>query len=111
MALQFDEPFQWRQLAACRGPHHASVFFPPTRTERREEKREREKRAKAICNDCVVHVDCLEYALHIREQHGIWGGLNELERREILMSRPPTGSDFREDTDPWPDGTRPSQER
>ena len=25
-----------------------------------------------------------EYALEIRERHGIWGGLNELERQDIL---------------------------
>ena len=31
--------------------------------------------------------ECREYALKIREQHGIWGGLNELERREILTTR------------------------
>jgi WhiB family redox-sensing transcriptional regulator len=27
---------------------------------------------------------CLEYALRIRESHGIWGGLNEYERRQLL---------------------------
>ena len=28
--------------------------------------------------------DCLNYALTIREPHGIWGGLNELERKQVL---------------------------
>lgn len=88
MALQDDERLQWRKRAACRGPH-ASIFFPPTGTERREDKRRREERAKAICRTCSVCSDCLEYALHIREQHGIWGGLNESERRERLLAAAP----------------------
>ena len=73
----------WQIKAACRGPQ-ASVFFPPPSFERKEEKLERESRAKAICEECSVIEECRDYALRIREQHGIWGGLNELERREIL---------------------------
>ncbi len=88
MALDADEPIEWRKRAACRGPH-ASIFFPPTVPERREEKRQREERAKSICKTCSVCSDCLEYALHIREQHGIWGGLNETERREMLLAAAP----------------------
>jgi WhiB family redox-sensing transcriptional regulator len=33
-----------------------------------------------------VRRECLGYALEIREPHGIWGGLNENERRELLES-------------------------
>ena len=73
----------WQLKAACRGPQ-ASVFFPPPRFERKDEKLERERRAKAICQICSVREDCLEYALRIREPHGIWGGLNETERRQFL---------------------------
>lgn len=75
----------WQLKAACRGPQ-ASVFFPPPRFERKEEKLERERRAKAICHACSVCADCLEYALRIREPHGIWGGLNEVERRQWLAT-------------------------
>jgi len=63
------------------------VFFPPPSFERKEEKLERESRAKAICGECRVIDECRDYALEIREQHGIWGGLNELERRKILSQR------------------------
>jgi WhiB family redox-sensing transcriptional regulator len=73
---------QWQLKAACRGPQ-AAVFFPPTSPERRDEKRFRERNAKAICEMCSVRSDCLSYALTIREQHGIWGGLSESERREL----------------------------
>ncbi|MEZ5142575.1 MAG: WhiB family transcriptional regulator [Acidimicrobiales bacterium] len=72
--------------AACRGPQ-ASVFFPPPQFERKEEKLERESRAKEICTTCAVRKDCLEYALSIREPHGIWGGLNEVERKQLLAQR------------------------
>lgn len=72
--------------AACRGPQ-AAVFFPPPQFERKEEKLERERRAKAICADCSVQRDCLEYAVAIREPHGIWGGLNEVERKQLFAER------------------------
>ena len=75
----------WQLRAACRGPQ-AVVFFPPPRFERKGEKNERERRAKAICNDCSVQPLCLSYALKIREPHGIWGGLNEAERRRSLSA-------------------------
>lgn len=83
MALRNDHMIEWQVRAACRGPH-SSVFFPPPRPERREEKRRRELSAKAICDSCPVRDACLDYALDIREQHGIWGGLSETERRELL---------------------------
>lgn len=75
----------WQMRAACRGPQ-AAVFFPPPQFERKDEKLERETRAKAICASCSVREPCLEYALAIREPHGIWGGLNENERKQLLSS-------------------------
>jgi len=73
----------WQRRAACRGPESA-LFFPPTFPEARPDRDAREARAKAICASCPVRPECLEFALTIREPHGIWGGLNELERRELL---------------------------
>lgn len=73
---------EWQFRAACRGPQSA-VFFPPPTPERRDEKRFREDSAKAICKTCPVQSPCLDYALSIREQHGIWGGLSEAERRNL----------------------------
>ena len=76
----------WQTKAACRGPH-AAVFFPPTTFERKDDKEAREARAKAICASCPVRQPCLDYAMRIREPHGIWGGLNEAERKQLLASR------------------------
>lgn len=69
--------------AACRGPQ-AEVFFPPAHFERKEEKLEREHLAKGICDTCPVREPCLKYAIRIKEPHGIWGGLNELERKQLV---------------------------
>src|SRR3546814_14618959 len=77
-AQRVDEA--WQMKAACRGPQ-ATVFFPPSHFERKEEKLDREERAKAICRTCSVREPCLSYAVRIREPHGIWGGLNEAERK------------------------------
>ena len=76
----------WQHRAACRGPQ-ASVFFPPAQFERKEDKVARELRAKEICRQCPVREPCLTYALKIREPHGIWGGLNELERKQLLAQQ------------------------
>ena len=73
----------WQMKAACRGPQ-AAVFFPPSHFERKDEKEAREGRAKGICATCSVKRQCLDYALRIKEPHGIWGGLNEVERRQLL---------------------------
>jgi len=80
-AIRNDE--LWQIRAACRGPQ-AAVFFPPSHFERKDEKLERETRAKAICDQCAVREPCLDFAIAIREPHGIWGGLNELERKALL---------------------------
>jgi WhiB family redox-sensing transcriptional regulator len=84
-ALRTDDA--WQVKAACRGPQ-ATVFFPPSTFERKDEKLERERRAKAICATCAVRQPCLDYALRIREPHGIWGGLSESERKRMLEPRP-----------------------
>lgn len=76
----------WQLKAACRGPQ-AVVFFPPSYVERKDERAAREREAKAICRSCGVSSDCLEYALRIKEPHGIWGGMNEAERKQLLDRR------------------------
>jgi len=83
-ALQREN--SWQLRAACRGPQ-AVVFFPPTAFERKEEKLEREARAKDICTGCSVRLECLDYAISIREPHGIWGGANEVERKNLMGQR------------------------
>lgn len=73
----------WQRQAACRGPESA-LFYPPAVPEARPDREGRERRAKAICARCPVRLPCLEFALEIREPHGIWGGLSESERRALI---------------------------
>jgi WhiB family redox-sensing transcriptional regulator len=72
----------WQREAECRGDQRR-YFFPPASSERRDEKERRERHAKALCARCAVRAECLDTALRANETHGIWGGLNELERRHL----------------------------
>lgn len=83
MVAALTEENLWQRRAACRGPG-STLFFAPTNPEPRPEREVREHRAKQICAECDVRTECLDYALRIREPHGIWGGYNELERRAML---------------------------
>jgi WhiB family redox-sensing transcriptional regulator len=77
---------QWRADAACRA-QSAVHFFAPAHVERKPEKDAREGAARALCRRCPVREPCLEFALLVQEPHGIWGGLNELERGRLSRKR------------------------
>jgi len=81
-----DLQIGWQYRAACKGPV-SNLFFAPNHLERKEQRLARESAAKAICRTCPVLAECREYALLVREPHGIWGGLNEYERRQLLARR------------------------
>lgn len=74
---------EWQAEGLCRG-NHSHLFFPPSTIERKDERERREMKAKAICSVCQVQGECLDYAVTIREPYGIWGGLTEIERRQLL---------------------------
>ena len=76
----------WRVYGKCYG-ENAVHFFPPSHFERKPEKDAREGAARALCAACPVRVECLDYALTVQEPHGIWGGMNELERRRLLRKQ------------------------
>jgi WhiB family redox-sensing transcriptional regulator len=38
-----------------------------------------------ICNACEVKQECLNYALRVKESHGVWGGLTTPERENLRM--------------------------
>jgi WhiB family redox-sensing transcriptional regulator len=44
-------------------------------------------RAKAVCQGCAVRDDCLEWSLVTAQDAGVWGGLDEDERRELRRRR------------------------
>jgi WhiB family transcriptional regulator, redox-sensing transcriptional regulator len=76
----------WQQRAACQGMD-SSRFFGPER-ERATAGAARIAAAKGVCADCSVVLECRVFALHSGEPYGVWGGLSEYERAEILDSIP-----------------------
>lgn len=78
------EHWDWQLDGACRGEDSA-VFFYPDR-ERGNARVRREAAAKAICRQCPVQEMCRRHALAVREPYGVWGGLSEKEREEIIAA-------------------------
>ena len=79
--------------ANCRGKP-VDWWYPTEHLDR--DARQRIATAIAICRDCCIRLDCLEYSLKW-EPVGIWGGFPESERhrlrkeRDIFCSRPVGG--------------------
>jgi WhiB family transcriptional regulator, redox-sensing transcriptional regulator len=82
-ALATREQEGWRDLARCQ-TDNAVHFYAPSHFERKPEKDRRESQARALCRACAVRAECLAESLRSAESHGIWGGLNELERKRLL---------------------------
>ncbi|MGX7730134.1 WhiB family transcriptional regulator [Rhodococcus sp. 2H158] len=75
----------WRLHARCRfvGP---DTFYAPE-DETWGERQRRERAARDICAACPVRLPCRDHAVKNKEQHGIWGGLTERERRGLRHVR------------------------
>lgn len=81
----------WRDRAACLAVD-PEIFFPVGTTGPALDQIDD---AKAVCLGwCIVRKDCREFALRTRQQYGVWGGLDEDERRAMLRraSRARAGS-------------------
>ncbi|MBA3723745.1 MAG: WhiB family transcriptional regulator [Candidatus Levybacteria bacterium] len=76
--------WDWQLRARCRGMD-SSVFYSPD-GERGTDKQDRETQAKKICNPCPVKTECLVFAFEHEELYGVWGGMTEDERRNLLKS-------------------------
>ena len=71
--------YTWRSLAVCRGTD-PDLFFPVGTT---GQALVQIARAKEVCDECPVRVECLDYAIATNQDSGIWGGLDEEQRRSI----------------------------
>ena len=71
----------WREQAACAGVD-PDLFFPLGESGPVNEPMI--DAAKALCEECVVKQDCLNYVLANNEKYGIWGGTTPKERRAII---------------------------
>ena len=69
----------WRDDAACRDVD-PTLYFPlgtgPAALEQAAQ-------AKSVCSACPVVQQCLVFAVTTNQEYGIWGGLDEEERREV----------------------------
>lgn len=83
-------PQPWKAQASCRDVD-PDLFYPgPGHLGRQDA-----AKAKAVCAACKVRLDCLAYAMAHNEEHGIWGGTTEKDRRLLrtalrTIARQPT---------------------
>jgi WhiB family redox-sensing transcriptional regulator len=68
----------WRTRAACRS-EDPDLFFPVGVT---GPAIPQIAAAKAVCAGCPVREACRAFAITTHQEYGIWGGLDEEERRE-----------------------------
>lgn len=45
-----------------------------------------DKAISLYCNQCSVTVECLKWALITGEEHLVWGGVTDIERRKAIKS-------------------------
>ena len=73
----------WIEHAACLD-EDPELFFPVGST---PPALAQTRRAKAVCTPCPVRGECLRWALDTCQDAGVWGGLDEEERRVIRRQR------------------------
>lgn len=72
-----------RDKGACKGLD-ATIFYPDNNDET--------EAAVAICQECLVVQECLDYAMEKREEFGILGGKTQTQRKRIATQRRALGS-------------------
>ncbi|PWI09750.1 hypothetical protein DIZ27_14535 [Streptomyces sp. NWU339] len=79
-----ERPAEWSESAACAAEGaDPAVFFPK---DFRREAPLIAAQAKEFCQRCPVVAECLAHALAVPEWTGVWGGLDEDERRSLRRS-------------------------
>jgi WhiB family redox-sensing transcriptional regulator len=73
----------WRSLSACRHSD-PELFFPIVESGPGLVQLEA---AKAVCARCDVRAECLSFATATVQDHGVWGGTSEEERRAARSAR------------------------
>ncbi|WP_414167139.1 WhiB family transcriptional regulator [Streptoverticillium reticulum] len=73
----------WRHHAVCRGEDvDPELFFSDSETVQRK--------AIRVCDACPVHVACLDFALRMKVDHGVWGGTTPKQRRTLAQGEEAT---------------------
>jgi len=68
----------WQRHAACTDTD-PDLFFPVTP--------DQAEAAKHVCAVCPVRRECLAWSIKTRQDAGVWGGLTETERKDLLRER------------------------
>ena len=74
--------WDWQMDGACRDVDETLFFHPEG--ERGPRRRNRDLAAQQVCSTCPVIAECRAHALAVKEPYGVWGGLTEDDRQEIL---------------------------
>jgi WhiB family redox-sensing transcriptional regulator len=75
---------EWSNRAACLSAE-PDLFFPVGTT---GVALDDISAAKAVCARCLVLSECRDYALRTRQPFGVWGGMDEDERKAMWVGRP-----------------------
>jgi WhiB family redox-sensing transcriptional regulator len=75
----------WMDNASCRGLYNVMHVDPDLSPFDRARARDY---AKGICFGCPVRLECVEHGVREGEKDGIYGGLDEAQRRAISKLHP-----------------------
>lgn len=72
---------EWQHRTACT-PDEIDLFYPDS-----ESSPAAYAQAREICGMCPVRAECLEWAMDLGDDHGMWGGLTARERARLASAR------------------------
>lgn len=77
-AMSAPDPTEWADRAAC-GDADPDLFFSTDD--------EQQQIALQMCEGCPVREPCLRFAVLDGQMHGVWGGVLEPRRRQMIRDR------------------------
>ena len=70
----------WMELGKCQNKDEdGKIFFPDPGNNAFA--------AKRMCERCPVREKCLDWSLETRQMYGVWGGVSEKKRRQMMHLR------------------------
>lgn len=70
----------WMEQGVCQNrDEDGKIFFP--------EAGNNANMAKKMCARCPVREKCLDWSIETRQMYGIWGGVSEKKRRQMMHLR------------------------
>jgi hypothetical protein len=70
----------WMELGKCQNKDEdGKIFFPDPGNNA--------VAAKRMCAHCPIREKCLDWSIETRQMYGIWGGVSEKKRRQMMHLR------------------------